>query len=552
MPWSFPGISYPCEMVYTQHSGFDPDKVQLRALPQIGNFPTSGTLTMVWGGTTITLPNCVVDVASFKLVEGKFLDIILLDRRDHWSRLPTISGDYNLVMGGKRVTATEKNLRQIATILLTAMGEPSADVSVLPTNVYPRVTFEQASPAVHLRKLLEDRGYTIALNFGNEPVKVVRLGTGATLPTNDVFLRTEGLDPKVAPRYVRTVFGRTCMQARMALEAVGLDTDGRWKPIDDLSYKPAGGWGTTSPYALQDEDNSITAQTRETSLGFVRRAYRIRGFVNDTAQAPTWVLPFFGTAVPGLDFILPLQSGLLEKQTIRDWDTRGWPRVYGKRTKRLSWQDPTFAAGEDLQDTAVTDQVTDFFRTEPEYGMVIFSEPQVIFNPTSNYFEPAQLYLECAFQIRNPSTYAIHQQFVDVDVYPQGSGYAVVPGESRFEIIANYSGNHAMTGQTTNQTDLQTIADNNATAVSGLYATGAAQQVVYSQPQLTLRCDGAILQVQHVLTCGEFEHAVNRTVASRNWEFDRGIPSRRERRVAAMAEYSVRDLDQARLDTVDG
>lgn len=552
MPWSFPGITYPCEMVYTQHSGFDADKAQLRALPQTGNFPTTGALTMTWSGSTLTLPNCVVDVASFKLVDGKFLDLVLLDRRDHWSRLPTVSGDYNLVMGGSRVSATEKNLRQIALILLTAMGEANADVSVLPVNVYPRVAFEQASPVVHLRKLLEDRGYTIVLGFGTEPVKVVQLGTGATLPTSDVFLRTEGLDPKVAPRYIRTVFGKTCMQARMALEPVGLDTDGTWKHIDQLSYKPTGGWGSTSPYAMQDEDNAIAAPTRETSLGFVRRAYRIKGFVNDTSQASSWVLPYFGTAVPGLDFILPLQPGLLEKQTVRDWDTRGWPRVYGKRTKRLSWQDPTFAAGEDLQDTAVTDQVTDFFRTEPDHGLVIFSEPMVIFNQTTNYFEPAQLYLECSFQIRNPSTYAMHQQFFDVDVYAQGSGYAVAPAESRLEIINTYSGNHTISGQTTNQSNLQTVANNNATAMSGLYATGAAQQIVYSQPKLSLRCDGAILQVQHVLTCGEFEHAVNRTTASRNWEFDRGIPSRRERGVASRAEYSVRSLEQARLETVDG
>lgn len=550
MPWSFPGIQYPCEMVYTQHAGFDADKVQLRALPQASNFPTSGTLTMTWGAQTITLPNCVVDVASFKLAEGKFLDIMLLDRRDHWTRLPTVSGSYNLLMGGQRVPATEKNLRQIASLLFTAMGE-SADVSALPTNVYPRVTFEHASPAMHLRKLLEDFGFTITLGFGSEQIKVVKIGEGASLPTTDAFLRTEGLDPKVAPRYVRTVFGKTCMQARLALEAVGLDTDGTWKLINNLSYAPAGGWGSTTPYSMQDEDNLIAVNVRE-KAGFVRRAYRIKGFVNDTAQAPTWNVPFLGGTIPGLDYILPLEAGLLEKQTVRDWDTRGWPRVYGKRTRRLSFNDPTFAAGEDLQDTAVTDEVMDFFRTEREHGLVIFSEPQFIWNAGSNYYEPAQLYLECAFQLRNPTTYAMHQTVVDVDAYPQGSGYATVPGDSRLEIINTYSGNHAISGQTTNQASLQTTADNNAAAAAGLYSTGAAQQIVYSQPQLTLRCDGAIMQVQHVLTCGEFDHALNRTVASRNWEFDRGIPSRRERRTIAQAEFAVRDLSQARLETVDG
>jgi len=546
MPWSFPGISYPAQMLYTQHAGFDADKVQLRALPQPTNFPTSGTLTLVWGATTITLPNCVVDAGTFRLTaDGKFLDVILLDRRDHWTRTATISADYNLMFGGTRVAATQKNLRQIAQILFAAMGEPSANVSVLPTNVYPRVTLKQEQPVVHLRKLLEDRGYTVVLGFDNEPVKVVRLGQGASLPTTDAFLRTEGLDPKVAPRYVRTFFKETVLQCRLALEAVGLDTDGTWKPIDSLSYAPAGGWGGVQPYSLQDDDNTMS---RPEEAGFVRRAYRIKGFVNDTAEPASWLLPYFGTTVPGLDYILPIEQGLLEKQTIRTWDNRGWPRVYGKYTKRLWTQDSTLDPNQTVN-TAVTDKYSDFFRLEHEYGLVIFNEPVYLFE--ANYYKQAELYLEATVLIRDPTTFARYQHTIDVDVYPQGSGYVNIPGDNRLEVITTYSGNHAISGNTTNIADLQTAADTNATSAAGLYNTDATQMIVYSQPQLDLRCDGSILQVQHVLTCGEFEHQLDRTVASKNWEFDRGIPTRRERRVAARADFSNTAIASERV-VVDG
>lgn len=547
MPWSFPGISYPAQMLYTQHAGFDADKVQIRALPQVTNFPTSGTLTMVWGATVITLPNCVVDAGTFRLTaDGKFLDVILLDRRDHWTRTATISADYNLMFGGTRVAATQKNLRQIAQILFTAMGEASANVSVLPTDVYPRVTMEQEQPVVHLRKLLEDRGYTVVLGFGNEPVKVVRLGQGASLPTTDAFLRTDGLDPKVAPRYVRTVFKKTVLQCRMALEAVGLDTDGVWKPIDSLSYAPAGGWGSVKPYTMQDSDN---VGARPDEVGFVRRAYRIKGFVNDTAQPASWLLPYFGTNVPGLDYILPLEYQLVEKQTIRDWDNRGFPRVYGRYMKK-PWAEDAFTDLEADDVAEITEQVSDFFRVEHDYGMILFSQPMFLVT-SIDYYEPADLYLEAAFTVRDPTTFAKYQKTIDVDVYPQGSGYINMPGDDRLEVITTYSGNHAISGSTTNTASLQIMADANAAAASGLYNTDATQQIVYSQPQLNLRCDGAILQVQHVLTCGEFQHHLNRTIASRNWEFDRGIPTRRERRVAAQPKLAETYIPSARVP-IDG
>jgi hypothetical protein len=61
-------------------------------------------------------------------------------------------------------------------------------------------------------------------------------------------------------------------------------------------------------------------------------------------------------------------------------------------------------------------------------------------------------------------------------------------------------------------------------------------------PKLALRCDGAIIQLQHILTCGELGHAVNRTTASRNFEFDRGIPNKIQRIAHLRAVSSVKGI----------
>jgi hypothetical protein len=62
-----------------------------------------------------------------------------------------------------------------------------------------------------------------------------------------------------------------------------------------------------------------------------------------------------------------------------------------------------------------------------------------------------------------------------------------------------------------------------------MYAPSASEHRVYNEPKLTLRCDGAIVQIRHIMTEGEREHPVNRTIASRFVEADNGIFTRDER-----------------------
>ena len=122
-------------------------------------------------------------------------------------------------------------------------------MSVLPTNVYPPVSWLCDDVVKVAQELFESHGFSVTLGYGSEVVKVVRLGTGATLSTTGRFIGSETLDPKLRPQYVMNCFQPSVWQLRLKLEAVGQE-NGVWVPIDSLSYKPAGGWEVTPPYSL--------------------------------------------------------------------------------------------------------------------------------------------------------------------------------------------------------------------------------------------------------------------------------------------------------------
>jgi hypothetical protein len=521
MPWSFPGVSYPHELTYTQTLGFQPDVALLKCLPQATNIPASGNVTMSWAATTVVLPNCIVDLASITLTQdGRYLRLPVMDRRERWKKVAPISGEYNTIRVGEVVGARQQTFRELGTILMTALGEPSADVSVLPTNVYPPVSWECEPVIEAAQALFEESGYSVVLGYGSEVVKVVQLGTGATLSTTNRFVGSDTIDPKVVPRYIRNCFKPSQAQVRLMLEPVGLDTDGTWQLIDDLSFTPGGGWERIPPYSLPGLVGLTDEQLLE-AVGYVRRAYRVKGFADGT-----WDLPVGTGALSGLTDILPLQNRLLDTEDLRDDESRRPFRLYGKyfKTEDETGQPPIPGGTE----TANGDRVTGrSVRFDGENGLVIFEEP--IWRVFGSDYLPADLWLECTIQVRDQTNFSWNHYEYDVEVVPGGLGYHTVKHEQRAETIVQYDADHVVTGSTTNQAALDALGGAWATSLAALYATTAGQYVVYNQPDLTLRCDGAIIQIQHVLTCGAGEHAVNRTIASSHFEFDRGVPSRAQR-----------------------
>jgi hypothetical protein len=541
MGWSFTGVVTEVEADYSQALGFQPDVAVLRILPQVANIPAVGTLTLTWGATTLTLPNCVVDLASVRVQgQGKHVILRVWDRRERWKNAAPISGEYNVIRVGNRLR--EKNLRELGELLLDALGETTADVSALPTTEYPFVSWECESVTEVAEALLREYGYSLALGFGAEAVKVVKLGTGATLPTTGIFVGSDTFDPKLVPRYVRSCFGQSVAQCRLMLEPVGIEpTTNEWVHIDDLSYKPVGGWELVAPRSLP---KLVTDADYLYYTGYVRRAYRVSGFADGT-----WNLPDGSGTISGLTDILPLFNRLLEKEIIRVDEAYAPFRVYGKlQQEERQKGNPVEPI---ITITTVCDEVVGRgIEFDGENGVIIFNEPA--FYTDSGYYLPAELWLECTVRVRNQVNFAWNHYEKDIEVDPTGLGYVTVKHKQRAETIVEYGCSepdpHAVTGTSTNQAALDAIAADTAVAVAGTYVTSASVHRVYAEPDLSLRCDGAIVQIRHIMTEGEREHPVNRTIASRFVEADRGIFTRDERTAHVQALGSARRFSEARWE----
>jgi hypothetical protein len=446
-------------------------------------------LTLTWLASTITLPNCVVDLASLRVTDDGIYSIIkVLDRRELWKRVVPISGEYTTLRAGS--LARQMSLRSLGTILMTALGEASAVVSALPIDVYPPVSWRCDDVVEVAEALFTEYGYTVALGFGSEAVTVVKLGTGATLSTSNMFAGSDTLDPKLTPRYMRNCFGDSVAQVRLKMEAVGLDTDGQWYPIDELSFTPGAGWSQTPPYTLSGAIDTLTDEQKVEANAYVRSAYRVMGFADGT-----WDVPDGSETLATLDQILPIDGRLLGTEDLRPDESYKPLNVYGQYLKL-----PKEKAQPALPElTLIGDRVVGLqYKFDGESGLLLFDEP-IFYVDTADYF-PADLWIEVTIRIRSATTGSWRHYEYDVET------------------------------------------------ASGMFVTTASQHIIYNQPDLAIRCDGAIIQVNHVMTTGEYEHAVNRTTASRNFEFDKKIPSRAQRVAHLRATRSAVHLHRAKVE----
>lgn len=532
MGWTLTNISYPVECVYTQTLGVRPDIAMLTCLPQAGAFPRLGTLNLTWDATTVTLPDCQLDLARLSLHgNGWQIRIPAIDRRWRWQYAAPISGAYNVVRVGAYISTFKKNLRELATILLTAIGEASADVSALPTTIYPEVRWENVAPVEALEQLLETFGYSVALNFGAEAVKVVQLGVGTTLPTTNVFVPSTTFDPKIRPRWVRTCFGQSIGQYRFRAYPVALETDNTWVEPGLVSYEPADGWVKENPEILPTVFVAGNEDNYNRAAASVFRAYRIEKFADETLNVPAGG-SIGGVALPSIESILPIQNRGLTSEYARSSGAYRPIRVWAKHDRKVRIKGNPEAVRDQVDKNY---EITRYdFHFDGESGLLIFDEP--LFYVDDSGYQFAEVYVEAAVNVFDGTTNGPKTYSKDISFDTGGTGYVTVRNpELREEVVISYASNHVVSSSSHNQTSLDAVATANAAQISASMVDSAGQDIIYSIPKLTIRCDGAIRQVQHIMTNGEQEHAVNRTRASRFIEFDRNIPTRAQRIAHAKA-----------------
>lgn len=532
---SYPGVLYPKGATYTQTLGTRPDVVSLQCVPQATAIPNTGTVTFSYNGGSVTLPNCILDTARIvaDTEDGFLLSLAILDRRERWKYAAPISGEYNIWRAGTQPAGKKKSLRELAGLLFTAMGEGSANVSALSNAIYPEVRWNCDPPYIVLNELLKNWGFSVSLGFGSEVPTVVQIGVGSALPTTSAMMISSTLDPKLAPQYVRTCFNDSLAQVRFLLEPIALETDDTWVALDSASYKPAGGWEIVDPNRLSAIKITGTAATYDAAIKSVMRAYRIKNFA--AGETGTLDIPDGSGTLSSILQVLPLQNRLLDEESIRS-DGSAIPfRLYGKRRVPIADSGmPPRTTTTSIDDEIVGEAV----HFDGETGVLLFEEPQYWVNG-SDQFKPAVLFLECTCKILNATTNVPAHYEKDTEIDPLGFGYhSVKYHDTEARTVVTYGASQAASGTSTNQTALDAIAAIIATSVSGQYVAEGSQMIVYAEPILSLRCDGAITQVQHVISDGT-RHPGSYTVASRHAEFDRFIRTRDEQAAHLGSQLTV-------------
>lgn len=386
---TFTGIANIERATFALTHGVQPSTGQIEFTPQAAIPNVIGTLAISDGLVTFVLVNALLDSASFiRDGSGHAVAATVMDRRWKW-RFGEIYGEYNirgadgeLPISGRRTPA------QLADLLLTAMGEAGVPLGALPTDPLPHVRWDGHNPADELRRLLDLWGCRIGLDVTGA-CRIWREGVGSAAPAGPIERAGGELNPPNAPDSVRVLFAPTIVGARLPLEAVGRDTDGTVKPIDQLSYTPSDGWAKepdTFPNIASNEAAIVPCEQT------VFRWYRIK----DTALT----IPGVG-AVTTLDEILPI----LDRQ-VEVWPD---PETGEMRPKPVAVQGLYWIRNSGPPQNSTEDdnwEVPIPFRVLTDLGVIAFDERVKSFNgsppsPSTYTFPPAELTADVAFGVRN-------------------------------------------------------------------------------------------------------------------------------------------------------
>ena len=491
----------------------------IETAPQTNFAGAGGTLAFtftrdVGSPTTINLPNCKVARAEFSIgPQGRIWRLQILDRRWKWL-FPTIAGTYNrknesgvtINEAGVPIRLTRKNPQELATLLLQAMGEVGFDVSGLPTNVAPTVEWDFENAAQALAQLADDHGCRVVLGLDNA-VHIFKLNVGIALPVLPEAIDYSGsIDPPEIPDKLGVACAHARHQADLMLEAVGENTDGKIVPIDQLSYKPAAGWGMSDP----PEFNALVdVRARELAKKSVFRWYRvalpIKLYTLDAAGAA------YIRTITHLDEILPLESEMVDTYTDggtekeRDAIAYGtWLDGHDGTTPQQSPLKPILFYTDAYAKKAT---IQSGFTLDAERGIVKLSREAFKWavDPAGGFINQplaADLILRTAFALRDVNTRALQRYVFFRSLGTNyGTGTAIVKRDDIVPtIISRYTQGSAFTVGATPLSFTDNIASIQADAERALDGAEAQYSVDFPESAsyaglLGVSPDGAIQQV---------------------------------------------------------
>lgn len=536
---AFTGINAVKSVIVPRMLGIFPASIILTCLPQDGQIPGSGTLAIGHGTDVITFPDIKVDFASMRLsTRGHVMVLKLLDRRWRW-RFARISGRYNVRLADGTIDPdTQKTPQELAALLFQSMYEIGFDVTQLPNGGYPEVDWVRDRADVIIHQLCEDRGCDIALGLDNA-ARIVRMSIGADLPLDgDVMSPSITADAPEGPDILAVVCGETQYESRLKTKAIGLDTDGAVKAVNDLSYKPAGGWTGIA-------DENFFEQMREEGktddeIALAKKTV-FRWYLVDTQADESLDVPDYGS-LDDINQILPLNDFLLDTYTVTNGSKKANKRyeVYGK-----------FIVLTDPPEDDTDDEIREYdgaSELDKLNGILQFPRRMVKYSDANGTLEAAEIYLQTSYGVRETDTrqqdrYIVERQLTSGSELQE----AVRIEEIALAIRAEYDSDFAtVTGTTSNRDDVDDQTAEILDALQNRYSYGIYGSITYRGIKL-LETDGAIRQVVWYVS----DQSGARTVASRNSEVAIGpirmFERRRRRLIEANADVGARKYLEGRI-----
>ncbi len=511
---SFPGINHVLRASYTLAHGISPGVALLDMVPQAGFQPAPGTLVLECGGTRLEFEDCLpARLGTIQMPEGPTWRLVLFDRRWRWW-YGRAAGRYNLRFeDGRLIEAvrsgppedavwhTPREPQALASSLLDALGEQGYDVSELPNDPRPRCEWDGIPPALVLADLCDALGTRIVLTSTGRVV-LRRLGQGADLPDLPELIARNTLAGQLSgPCHLAVVCERTRWQVDLELEAVGLETDGRVRPIDDLSYRPAGGWGTVDlPHFCELAD----PRARELARASVFRWYRLKLPVElrDAADQPLSIGTLAQLAIQDVQ-LDAAADGVLDRprsaQVFGVWFAGGDAAAYQSPPANSAAQLGPLAVPPD--DYSLRAVYPGKFELDQRLGLVRFAEPVYKLVPAAsgNGAQPAaaELRLRTSVCARRPDRSWLRHERVRTNpgAPPQAPVRYIDRPELALTIALQYDAStYQIAGTQSNLSALEQEADHYLDALELAWQAGPVETASYAG-LLAIEPDGAIVQV---------------------------------------------------------
>lgn len=260
---------------FTWQAGTVPSRATIRTRLGV-NYPQIGNLIVTDGFLTRVFRNCrVVRHTIRSSGQGRMREITVEDRRWRW-QLARVWGEYNSLEQGGRDASIQKSARELATFLLTTMREQTFDVTALPDDVYPEVSWDADFAAQALDSLCQQFGCLVTLGISTDTARVYKNNDGRRpLVDSRAMDSTPSAEPEIVPPLLIFEGGHILWQQDLPLEPVGIETVANKEiivPIDSLSYKPSTGWEAEAPDAFY----GVAEENRELAKRCVWRMFRVK------------------------------------------------------------------------------------------------------------------------------------------------------------------------------------------------------------------------------------------------------------------------------------